>query len=380
MRTMNTRVYATATRRYRNVTDNQKSKYKESPILRDVIGDRVILQSFDVGGGRGTWRGSPFKGVEAITPDIPDGVRSITATQASPSGMFDLVCKSIEDSWSPDHLHVVPHSSGYDSRIISGAIKRLVKKNGEEWLSPGLLFVTNRWEAAAFQAIMNLQGWDEKFWTVYNPNADADMHFAHTLHFDTFWETTNAPTPCAGNLRWYLADWARYIAGNPANLDVSWSTPRQIYTGLWANETWDSLCAGGINKWVKRHDRWYCYNQMAALPWMADLVEYPLSDIDVLGGVLSLPGGNGSTWRKRISEIASPETAHIARDGSDDWKKPISGKVIQVCRESYAESWYAKNVEPTWAAPMSSHWSNGWGQYGLASLCDELIKSGVKIK
>lgn len=342
-------------------------------ILRNVIGDRVTLQKFDVGGGRGTWRGSPFKEIEVVVPDIPVEVKTLRPMTNTALGIiWNSICNSIEDSWSPNHFHVIFHSSGYDSRIISGAIKRLVSQRGEDWLSPGLLFLSNRWEATPFRAIMSLQEWDRSLYTAYDRGPSVD-HFSRSLDFNTFWHTTNAPTPSAGNLRWYLIDWAQGLNLLPSDDQL------QVYTGLWANETWDSLLKKGMKEWVDRHNRWYCYNQMAALPWKADRVEYPLSDVNVLKGVLALGKGNGTDWRRRLSEIASLETVRIARDGQDDWKRPVSGGVIRMCRHSYADSWYAKNVKGDWTAPMSSHWSNGWGEYGLASLCEALVRDGVEV-
>ena len=105
-------VYAVVERRYRS-----KVTGEESLLLRDVISDTVTLRPFNVGGRKGTWRGSPFVEVETLMPDIPGEIRNLNpklVLKNVPRKLFDAITDSIERSWREDKFHVIFHSSGYD--------------------------------------------------------------------------------------------------------------------------------------------------------------------------------------------------------------------------------------------------------------------------
>lgn len=367
-------MYATAERLYRNLDTGETSLR-----IYDVVKDRVTLNpAFSCGGRQGTWKSSPFREIEVVAQKALPEIADMEIHRLSSTGilqrLYDRIYSSIEHSWDTDAFHVVFHSSGYDSRIISGIITKLCKENGKEWLGRGLLFLSNRWEASSFRLIMDALGWSSYHYAAFDQGSAQD-HFALSLNFATCWRPTNAPTPCAGNLRWYLVAWAQEKGLIPGDISCV-----QGYTGLWANETWNAFLLGDKDKWIERYEDWYIYNQMAALPWKIPVMEYPLSDLKVLEILPSVSNYKGDDLRCIMAEFASPQTRHIPRFGFDDWGHKISGKVRKECAESYSKSWYGKHVKPKLTIPSTSGWSNEWGYYGLASLCERLIQDGVKVK
>lgn len=358
-------MYLQPKRYYQNVKTG-----RASPLLRDVIKDRVTINpSFDCGNRRGTWHGSPFKEIETMPPavTVPSGIHCGGSNRVEISDLFDEICASIERNWRSDKFHVVFHSSGWDSRIISAAIKRLGEKNGPEWLG-AVLYLANRWEAEKSGDIISSQ--DLEDFVAY---IGGEHFYSSLINFGYVWKKTNAPTPLPGNLWWYLVDRPQGMGLLPEDSEL------QGFSGYWANETWKCFARGGLEDWLKKYTGWYYYNVMAALPQKIPLMEYPMTDVKVLRMIPHARGGNGDRLRRAVADFACPEAKDIPNLGLDDRGHPIAEWLRDHCRKVYAGSWYAQNVRKDWETPETSEFSNEWGWWGLASLCEELVRSGVDV-
>jgi len=130
----------------RNVPKSVKSNYaKLSQLLRET--------------GEIT-RPTLFKEIEAVTGDIDTNVieilnKRLNKEPISVKKYGKLVLQSImdhiENIWDDSMLYVMSHSSGYDSRLISGIIKKLGKKN--------VCFMCFQPEIDQFKKIMLYEGW-----------------------------------------------------------------------------------------------------------------------------------------------------------------------------------------------------------------------------
>lgn len=366
-------MYIRPQRIYRN-----KKTGQTSPLIYEVISDEVILRKvFTCGLRQGTWFDTPFLEIENVPPlkTVLDEVKNfsvdgplLTIDEAVPM-LFNAICDSIEQSWNPEKRHIIYHSSGWDSRIISAAIAKLINKNGQEWARGGLSFLSNRWEADETREIVKAQGFDSTSFVSFSSGPD-DAHFALTLEFDRFWKTCNAPIPIPGNLWYYLPEWCQ-----PTDYDNF-----QGYAGLWANETWNQFLIGGFNRWLDIFSRQYYFNVLAVLPSKIEMMEYPLSDLEVLEIVVRTQGTSGDHLRKAVAHYACYVANDVPRLALDDRGHPISRRLQADCKATYRSSWYAKNVNKPWRCPKTSEFSADWGQWGLASLCEQLVKDGVKIK
>lgn len=367
-------MYIRPQRIYRN-----KLTGKTSPLLYETISDKVTLKKgFTCGLRRGTWFDTPFAEIENVPPldTVPAEVKNFTVegdglsvSKAIPM-IFEAICNSIEGSWQPEKRHVAYHSSGWDSRIISSAIANLINKNGQDWLGAGLIFLANRWEAKEARQIIELQGYDTTTFVPYNADGMEDEHFASSLDFERFYRECNAPVPLPGNLWSYLPEWC--ISGIYDNL--------QGYTGLYANETWNHFIAGGPKRWLDRFCSQYYYNVLAVLPSKIKQMEYPLSDLEVLKIVARVGGTTGDKLREAVARYACSVANDVPHLMLDDRGHPISKRLQKYCEQEYQKSWYAKNIQRHWQCPQTSEFSSEWGKWGVASLCEQLVKDGVKIK
>jgi len=52
---------------------------------------------------------------------------------------IDLFRQSIYENWDPSKMHIILHSSGFDSRILSGILLRLYNELGDSWMGKSVL-------------------------------------------------------------------------------------------------------------------------------------------------------------------------------------------------------------------------------------------------
>jgi hypothetical protein len=365
-------MYANVRRVYKN------SLGKESFILSDLLYDYnqvTLKRNFSCGGDQGTWHDTPFYECNSLPSPIPSDLiemianpptRNMSVAQAIPA-LFDTITESIAHSWNPSAFHVIFHSSGYDSRIISAAINRL-SKNGKEWLG-NTLFLSNRWEAKEFTEIMQTQGFSE--FLAYT-NGNAEDHFRSSLNIETAWRELNPPCPIPGNLWTYLIRYAQEQGHIPQN------TLLQGYCGYWANETWNSFTRP-VNDWIGNVNNWYTFNTMAMLPFAVDSMEYPLIDLNVIDILMKTNNAGGDALRQEVATFSSPKTMSIQKQSLSDCKHRISEKLRNDVLSVYNKTWYAKNVCGM-SVPTTSDFSNEWSKFSLASLCEHLLQRGIKIE
>lgn len=367
-------IYSRPRRQYRN-----KKTGQTSVLLYETISNRATLSKrFNCGLRQGSWRDTPFDEIENVPPQetIPAEVKNLAVDNRDLSDLsilFDAICHSIEQSWQPDKFHVVFHSSGWDSRIISAAVKKLVEKNGQDWLGNGLLFLANRWEAKeAYEIIVKRQGWPEDYFLAYDKGNDNE-HFANSLDFNTFWQTNSPPISIPGNLWWYLPQFAQDELGIPDDDKL------QGYAGLFANESWRWLRQGGLSTWLEKYESWYYYTTIAMHPQKIPTMGYPLADINVLRLIPAYRNYTGDKLREAVAHYACPEARDIIHYTLDDRNHGISRRLQAYCIGEYKSSWYGKRYKD-WDCPATSEFNVGWCRYGLASLCEELIRRGVNVR
>jgi len=355
---------------YANLTRTYNGKHTLFEAARRLE-TATVRTDMTFGGPRGFWGGSPILEVHSELGEIIPEVIALTETVdrdiINPVPvLFDLVVQVIEEAWIPDAFHLVFQSSGWDTRIIAAAIKRLVQKNGTDWLGEGLLFLSNRWEATRFLKVMQIMGWPRNQYTAYI-EGEANEHFAQHA-YDT-WRC--APFPRPGNFFWYLQEWAE---GKGLIPDEN----VQAFTGLWANEVWHWFFPEC--DWLRHARKKYRAHMIASQPIKARWVEYPLVALPILDVLRKARQGellnNGNALRREVSDFACPEAIRINRRNLSDGSHPISDRLQQELKAHYKQTEYGKWVQ--WQVPNNSGNATGWGQWSMALLVEKLINEGVR--
>lgn len=331
--------------------------------------EMTLNLGFECGKRKGFWRDSPIKEIRGKPAPIPAEIRALVKpVERTVTNPLDLLFAAIKfkiaATWRQDAFHIVFHSSGYDSRIISAAIKQLLHERGSEWLGEGLLFLSDRWEASEFKQIMQAQGWDKSQYAAFE-EFDEDEHFSSPVY--DIWQC--APCPIPGNLWFYLPKWAE-----EAGLIPTENT--QVFTGLWANEAWNTFLKNP-KMWHRQIVKQYGYHVMASLPVYADWVEYPLVCTEVLDILRRTETtSNGNTLRMDMANHVSPETRHIQRLGLQGHRHPISKRLQMELDEVYRSTYWGKRVP--WTVPNDSERSIEWGRWSAAMLIEE-FKDDISI-
>lgn len=95
--------------------------------------------------------------------------------------------------------------------------------------------------------------------------------------------------------------------------------------------------------------------------------------------VASAGGMDGDRLRQAVANYGCPEASDIIHYTYDDRGHPIAKTIQTQCEADYRRSWFSKRMRRQWICPPNSEFSQGWCDYGLASLCEELIRRGVKV-
>ena len=354
-------VYANVLRTY-----NGKATVWEAAQGLDSITVRTDLL---YGGSKGFWNSCPIREIRSepgtVTPEVKAlaELRERYIDEPVPL-LYDLAMKSIAESWRPDAFHLVFHTSGWDSRIISGAIKALLAENGPDWLGEGLLFLTNRWEAPRFLQVMEAMGWPANQYAVYDNGSAKTEHFAE--HAYDMWLC--APFPRPGNFFWYLPAWAEREGLIP-------SENVQAFTGLWANEVWHAFFPGQT-RWLQLVRKKYGCHATASQPIKAQWAEYPLVSLPILD-ILSQSKGsaNSNILRRQVGLYACPEAKRIKPSRDREGTSPISERLRQELDEHYQQTAFGQHRE--WQVPEYSGSSSGWCRWSSALLIDKLIEGGT---
>lgn len=359
-------------RQYRNIYTG-----KVSPFLYDACEDmvRLTLDPDFVCSDNSKWFIDPFIEVVTYPPQMmywPKTLESMSCENIQT--VVDCITTVIELLWEPDKFHLIWHSSGYDSRIISGILKRLKEKHGKDWLGD-ILFLSNRWEADNFYKIMEAQGWDRSQYAAYDEGPE-DEHFGVALDFDTFWYEANAPVPMPGRFWYYVVKWAQGKGLLPDTKDIQPMNGQGA--GYWGGHA-------GVFRGLQDFKRYFYheyYSETTVDSPNGMAANTVLSHTSVMEAVFGYDVRlrTGRSFASSVSELVSPETKDIDNMGKHDHMEvPISRKIQDDCKDAFDGSWYAKEHGIKWEPPETAMIDRRWGQWGLASLCEHLIKKGVEI-
>ncbi len=282
---------------------------------------------------------------------------------------------AIERAWDPKKFHVVSHSSGYDTRLISIAIKNLYADLGDEWLGD-LVFVEGDGEGPQTREILKKLGWGDWPFYVYNEGAEVHEYHARSIEFDGAWKRFNGISGFPLNVWYESYEWLQERGLIPGDERI------QCFTGYGSNEIAKAVNNLGGFKW---YTKWVYHHPLSVFKlkgqWVHPYYHLPLWRFIQKHHV----------WRYRNCGIAkhaikyiSPETWGMGGMGIVDREPTVrllSDRLIKQAIMDYGRSWYGREIHP-WNRPSTNlmDYSSFWGEWCLASLCEHLLASGHTIE
>ena len=293
--------------------------------------------------------------------------------------MSVAITGAINHQWEPGKFHLVYHSSGWDSRIISAAIRRLYEAQGPDWLG-AVLFVCIGNETDGFVDIMRAEGWDE--WA-YHTIPDVMPIMDRMLDVNYAGRAFNGVSVQALDYNWLLTEYLQEQGLIPAE-----DSQIQLFSGR--NETLmgATMPAGnGLRaSWAEQYD-----SVLSVSRYKAGQVVWPFLDYTVINlGLASTyrldwstperEDSDGVHFRRDIGRILCPAFAEIPR-GTLHIPDLAPERVEQMAVE-YSRTWYGMMVWPdarqdtTGRLFLRHPW---WGAFTAAALCEALIREGYEL-
>jgi len=161
----------------------RRSDPEKEPVYRKY-GEQIEAGGFT--------RGTFFNEIEVVLKDVPAGIRSLYGRKPGEKKievgyLAELGVKALEEAvvsqWDSQKIHIMPHSSGYDSRLISAMLMRLAERNGIEWLGE-MRFVCWEPEIRYFRKLMDYMGWPEHFVCPVKEKSGPVDYYREILDFD----------------------------------------------------------------------------------------------------------------------------------------------------------------------------------------------------
>jgi len=285
--------------------------------------------------------------------------------------------------WNPKAHHIILHSSGWDSRILSSIILDLYNKLGDEWLGD-VMFVCWGEEAKSFYNIMSVEGWSDNQYIAFSKlNKE---YLEYHLDFDNVWRRLNGTSNYPSSHFYWVLDMLRdkeMISNNLEGVE------------LWAASYFNEMFAAMENKWVNSkiairtklilrllskyspridtipkfidmyyHSRYADFSSVLPCP----LIQ-PLLNFDSLQLITQSKIRYPKDIRMRIVKYTNPDILNIP--SLTDTIVQVPGNVGDRLKKQYKESWYGKQnkirvyTDKITPSPWWAHWS-------AASFCEYL--------
>jgi len=267
---------------------------------------------------------------------------------------FQAMQDAIVRAWDSERFHLVLHSAGWDTRMMSMALYALYQERGDRWLG-NVVFVECANEADTARQVIQTIGWDDSLFRVYGDH-EAGLNFA------TAWQHMD------GGMRAY-----------PFNM--WWEVPQ------WAGAPGDAQCwsafsgNNAVNSAIQNKLKWSFRTMpeaaLSALPLRNDWI-FPFVDLEFMRTLAEWGKGQRPGWcTADVVRTLSPSVG-VIENPSGVRPVEISDAIFERAVADYQASWYGQ-LRPDVLPVQRLDYDRWWGHWGLASLCEELLAGGYEI-
>lgn len=327
-----------------------------------------------------------FKEVQTAPPRMTEAVKHYVQNPKPKLEKKPLkkLIQIIERDWNSNIFNVDLHSSGYDSRLISGILMKLREKHGEGWIGD-IVFLCWEPDGAHFKKIMKWEGWRESQYHVYREGIGIDYR-AEVVDFKNVWRWVNdysLPHYCAGP----MVEEAIKKGLIPKDAETCLimglsSTPFVVGEMLkkYKNKLFDELATDRLSQSI--------YAAMSAIPFTNTFI--PFLDIELASTFVL-----HETRMRLVKQLSQPlynlrRYQIRAAYSKPNWlnaPRGLSKETRIKAAKSYNASWFAREtkqpeiqVSPDLNFGLKPKQDRWWRNYVLASTCEYLINQGVKVR
>ena len=337
---------------------------------------------------RVSWRDSIQSEVQALI-DAPAGGKN-ESEEAFAHRILNALAYVIYNTWDPTRFHLILHSSGYDSRLLSLALKKLWVRFGDEWLG-GIHFVCQEWEWPVFEQIMQHEGWPESSYTSYKRDEDPHEHWKEAISLDA-WRGINGPRgiPFCPIYTVPTELMRQHHFGDIRPSDV------QMYSMICAPSDYGassmSVYKQPFNAIGNFFDWWYTsYMSHLWPPVRGASLVLPYTNVAFSHAILTSNVRWGRMLPRKAMAYLDPVLAKFPSlfDGVLNFNtvhnqphRFLSPLLMERAMDIYEDSWYGQNVAPisTLKPQAEMYYNVWWGRWTSAVVCERLIMRGRSLR
>jgi len=352
------------------------SNKKEVDIRKDFIADKFQVRKYQ----------TLFNGfrVRELARHIPKEYYGLMKLQKNTQKVrpdvfarkfIELMKRSIYESWDPKKFHVILHSGGWDSRILSMIITKMYQTQGTKWLG-NIIFVCKEPESECFHKVMDFEGWSKEYRLIYNGGIDPLKYNDRFLDFDNLYVYINDAIWSCNFIRLALEDIMKKVPGSPTDINEY-----QIYG------------AGYFTEMFQFKARFfdileYYYRPINGQYSTSGNILYPILNEHIFKLFIKSDYGKGvgpMDLKKLVMENLDPKLLNIPRyDDLNIYNSPylqLSQETLMWARLKYVNSWYGKNIRPDVGGQLTTSYKPSvlWNLWSAAALCEHLISIGIKV-
>lgn len=313
---------------------------------------------------------------EIVTPKMRKVFLATPNREESKAALFSNVIFLLRDAvfrnWDPEKDHVILHSSGIDSRMLSWTIRNLWREFGDDWLG-NTVFACSKWEDSSFNAQMRYEGWNEDQFVVINKKLFPQEYYADSLlDFKNAWKRCGV-SAIPVNLFWYLPEQAQKLGYVGSDI--------QLFTGQWGNTVFDSGSGPEAGEGVRKIYKMFYWSVLFQRPMMGEII-HPYADCALAHYIATSKVRLGKNLRPELLAFMDKRLSEFTNLNSDgDRHRKIADWIIDEMVEDYINSWYGKHIAPN-ARPghRTTEFQPFWSRWTSASLCQHLLEQGYTIR
>lgn len=289
---------------------------------------------------------------------------------------LDRFIESVKNTWDSSKFHLIPHSMGYDSTILSKIIKMLYDDGS---IDGDIFFVCFKPEDSVFLKIMENEGWDKSQYGVYNEKVSGRDYCREALQFSTAWQMYE---DC-----WLWPVW--YYQHAKLELQTNGKIPSD-------DRMIQAHCAGGVDELINFNNRKHAFSLLLSALYYTPLTAYwhgilPVFDDDILGDVFFKYKFQtfGNEYKRRVkgrmlqmldSNSTLYQLPNSLRGFQVEYRRIPADLVQQMVRD-YNNSWFGQKVAPDASKKATDVFiGDRWfACYSSAVIIEHLINEGIEV-
>jgi len=294
--------------------------------------------------------------------------------------LLDNIRQVVRSTWDDSKFHIIDHSSGYDSRILSHIIRQLYNK---KIINGDILFICFQPEGDGFKKIMQYEGWPEKNYMVYNEDAVPDEYYAPCFGFENKWLSYNGLSQWPGDiLFWVIKD--LQAQGKLPMKDESIQSYGMGYFDELNNHKLRYKKRSSVHRFLET----YYFNRFpqSMSNFKGDRI-MPMLDMEIVKLMLGPDWGwvTKAKIKESLIKKLDPGLYQFKNTYPGSAKNPyhmISERILDKVKADYASSWYGENIRPDMIGQATRvlGYAPWWACYSAASVVEHLRESGVEIR